>query len=123
MDLIQTAMNPRLYPRDLMYLSIGLMKNLMIPVGMLGAIMIGITIAVQLAVTGLGVSMKKLTPDFKRLDPLARLRQLPSQNFPALIQAAIMLPVFGAAVYFLVADNLAQFLSLPLNSLLSGVTM
>jgi flagellar biosynthetic protein FlhB len=116
-------MNPRLYPRDLMYLSIGLMKNLMIPVGMLGAIMIGITIAVQFAVTGFGVSMKKLTPDFKRLDPLARLRQLPSQNFPALIQAAIMLPVFGAAVYFLVADNLAQFLSLPLNNLLSGVTM
>jgi flagellar biosynthesis protein FlhB len=123
MDLIQTAMNPRLYPRDLLYLSIGLMKQLMLPVGLLGAIMIGTTIAIQLVVTGLGVSMKKLTPDLKRLNPLTRLRQLPAQNFPALIQAAIMLPVFGAAVYFLVADNLAKFLALPMNSLMSGVSM
>jgi flagellar biosynthetic protein FlhB len=85
--------------------------------------MVAITIAVQLVVTGFGISIKKLTPDFKRLDPLARLRQLPGQNFPALLQAVIMIPVFGSAVYFVVADNLTGFLALPLTSLVSGVSM
>jgi flagellar biosynthetic protein FlhB len=51
------------------------------------------------------------------------LKQLPSQNLPSLIQAVIMVPVFGAAVYFLVADNLASFLTLPLTSLISGVSL
>jgi flagellar biosynthetic protein FlhB len=121
MGVIETALNPRLNARDLLLLCIGLMKQLMVPVGMMGAIMIGITIAVQLVVTGFGISLKKLTPDLKRLNPLERLRQLPGQNLPALIQAAIMVPVFGAAVYFLVADNLMGFLALPLTSLVSGV--
>jgi flagellar biosynthesis protein FlhB len=123
MSLIQNALNPRLNPRDLLFLCIGLMKQLMIPIGMMGAVMIGITIAVQLVVTGFGISMKKLTPDLKRLNPIARLRQLPGQNLPALVQAAIMIPVFGAAVYYLVADNLMSFLSLPLTGLVSGVSL
>ena len=72
MGLIQTALNPKLYPRDLLFLCVALMKQLMIPIGMMGAVMIGITIAVQLVVTGFGISLKKLTPDLKRLNPLAR---------------------------------------------------
>jgi flagellar biosynthetic protein FlhB len=123
MSLIETALNPRLNPMDLVFICLGLMKQLMIPVGMLGAVMMGITIAVQLVVTGFGFSFKKLTPDLKRLDPLARLRQLARQNGPALIQAAIMIPVFGAAVYFVVADNLMSFLALPLTGLVSGVSL
>src|ERR1039457_5780390 len=55
-SLIETALNPRLYSRDLLYLIVGLMNQLMIPVGMLGALMIGITIAVQLVVTGLKIT-------------------------------------------------------------------
>ena len=64
--------------------------------------------------------MKKLSPDFKRLDPMARLRELPKQNIPAFFQALIMVPVFGAVVYYLVRDNFDALLSLPLNSAVSG---
>jgi len=123
MSLIETALNPRLNPMDLVYICLGLMKQMMIPVAMLGAVMIGITIAVQLVVTGFGLSFKKLTPDFKRLDPLTHLQQLPKQNIPAVIQAAIMIPVFFAAVYFLVKDNLMGYLALPLTGLVSGVSL
>jgi flagellar biosynthesis protein FlhB len=83
--------------------------------------MIAITIAVQLVVTGFGISLKKLTPDFKRLNPIERLRQIPRQNLPATLQAAIMIPVFAAAVYFAVTENLAGFLSMPIANLRSGI--
>src|SRR5262249_15518381 len=70
--------------------------------------------------TRLGISLKKLNPDFKRLDPIKKLRELPKQNLPSLLQAAIMIPVFGTAVYYLVADDFQGYLSLPLQSVPSG---
>jgi len=123
MALLETAMNPRLPAMDLVYRCLGTMKQLMIPVAIFGATMIGITIAVQSIVTGFGFSFKKFTPDLKRLDPLSHLKNLPKQNLPALVQAALMLPVFGLTVYYLVAGNLAGFMALPLTSLVSGVSM
>ena len=63
-----------------------------------------------MAVTRFGFSAKKLAPDFKRLSPLARLRELPRQNFPALMQAMVLLPLFGAAVYFICRDRFAEYL-------------
>jgi flagellar biosynthetic protein FlhB len=36
------------------------------------------------------------------------------------LQAMVMLPVFGASVYFLVRDNFTVFLTLPLGSAVSG---
>jgi flagellar biosynthetic protein FlhB len=123
MRMTQTALNPRLSAMDLLWMSMALLKEMMTPVAVLGAAMVAITIAIQLVVTGFGLSLKKLTPDLKRLSPLEKLRQLPKQNLPALLQAMIMLPVFGSAVYFVVANNLTAYLSLPLGSLRGGVAM
>lgn len=120
-NLLQTALDPHLAATDVVYLTVALMKELMLPVGIMGALLLLISIAMQLAVTRFGISLSKLTPDLKRLNPLSRLRQLPKQNLPALLQAIVMIPVFGAAVYFLVTDNLAEYLALPLSNLVSGI--
>ena len=95
----------------------------MTPVALMGVALIVIALAIQLVVTGFGLSVKKLTPDFKRLDPLTKLRQLPQQNLSSLLQAVVMIPVFGAVVYFLVSDNIAALIKLPVSSLLSGVNL
>jgi len=118
--LLQHALNPRMSTSEIISLMQDLLKRTLIPLGMLGLIMAAITIAIQLGVTRFGISMKKLTPDFKRLNPMSRLRELPKQNLPSLLQAAIMIPVFGSAVYFLVADNFQSYLTLPLRSVPSG---
>lgn len=119
--LFQHALSPQLGPSEIISLSLDLLTHTMIPLAVLGGVLIGITIAVQLAVTRMGVSVKKLTPDFKRMNPIAKLRQMPRQNLSSLLQAVIMIPVFGAAVYFLVKDDFEGFLSLPLRSVTSGV--
>jgi flagellar biosynthesis protein FlhB len=78
------------------------------------------TLGAQLAVTRMGVSLKRLAPDLKRLNPLARLRELPRQNVPALLRALVMLPLFGMAVYAIVRDNLFAYLALPLRGVEDG---
>ena len=78
------------------------------------------TLATQLASTQLGVSLKKLAPDFQRLNPMSRLRELPKQNLPALARAVVMLPLFGLAVYGIVRDNLFAYMALPFRSVEAG---
>jgi flagellar biosynthetic protein FlhB len=118
--LFQHALSPRLTGAEIIVLSMDLLRRTLIPLAALGAVLIAITIAVQLGVTRLGVSLKKLAPDIKRLNPLSKLKELPKQNLPSALQAAVMIPVFGLAVYYLVADDFVSYLSLPLRSVPSG---
>jgi flagellar biosynthetic protein FlhB len=114
-NLLQSALDPRLPAQELVSRGMEVIKDSMIPLASMGGILLAITLAAQLIVTRLGVSLKKLSPDPKRLDPISKLRDLPKQNLPALLQAIIMLPAFGAAVYFLVKDDFENYLSLPLK--------
>jgi flagellar biosynthetic protein FlhB len=74
-----------------------LLFRLFMPLVSAGGALLVITFAAQMVVSRFGLSVSKVAPDFKRLSPLARLRELPRQNFPALIQAMVLLPLFGAA--------------------------
>jgi flagellar biosynthesis protein FlhB len=78
------------------------------------------TLAFRLATTRFGWSLKRLAPDPARLNPLAKLRELPKQNLPTLVEALVLLPLFLWAVYALARDKLAAVLTLPLASVESG---
>jgi flagellar biosynthetic protein FlhB len=119
-SVFQHALDPRLSGQEVTTVSLKLMQHTLVPVAMLGAVLITITLAVQLGVTRLGISLKKLTPDVQRLNPLSRLRQLPKQNLPSLLQAVIMIPVFFSCVYFLLTDDFQSYLLLPLRSVTAG---
>jgi flagellar biosynthetic protein FlhB len=120
-EICQNSLDPRKNVMEAIYEGVVVAERLLLPVGVLGFVMIVITIAVQLLVTGFGVSLKKLTPDIKRLNPFEKLRQLPKQNLPSTLQAAIMIPVFSAAIYFVVTEHLAEFLTMPVANLASGI--
>ncbi len=120
--VFQHALDPRLTGQDIIALTLDLIEHTMIPLACLGAVLMAITVGVQLGVTRMGVSLKKIAPDIKRLNPLTKLRELPRQNLPSLLQAMIMIPAFGAAVYFLVKDDFQSFLTLPLRSVPAGST-
>jgi flagellar biosynthesis protein FlhB len=81
------------------------------------------TLAFRLVTTRFGLSWKKLTPDLTRLNPLAKLRELPGQNLPAAVQAALMLPLFLWAVYVIARDQLEAFIRLPLQGVEAGARM
>jgi flagellar biosynthetic protein FlhB len=94
--------------------------RIFLPLAAAGSALVLTGLAVRLATTRMGLSSKKLAPDLKRLHPLARLRELPKQNLPALVEALIMLPLFGLAVWRLARDNYQAFLMLPMTDLESA---
>jgi flagellar biosynthesis protein FlhB len=92
-----------------------------LPLLLAGAAVALATLGVRLITTRFGLSLKKLAPDPARLNPMAKLRELPRQNLPSLLQALIMLPLFLWAVYALARDHIESFLSLPMAGVESAV--
>jgi flagellar biosynthetic protein FlhB len=86
-----------------------------------GAVLVLVTLALQLAITKLGFAVKKLMPDPTRLNPASRLRQLPGQNLSSMFQALVLLPVFGYAIYIVASEHLDTFLMLPRIPVLAGM--
>jgi flagellar biosynthetic protein FlhB len=84
-----------------------------VPLLIAGIALSALSLAAQLATTKLGISLEKLVPDVKRLNPLKKLTTLPGQNLPIFLEAVLLLPLIGYVVYFEVSENLDSFLELP----------
>ena len=119
-QLLSLAFASDLAPRDLSRLTWQLFWNHLLPLALGGMAIAVVTLAFRLGTTRFGFSLKKLTPDLKRLDPLAKLRDLPRQNLGSLVEALFLLPLFLGAVYFITRDQLEFVLLLPLRSVESG---
>ncbi len=78
-----------------------------------GAALVLVVVFVQLATTGFGLAAKKLIPNVERLNPFPRLKNLPAQNVPVMLQALVLLPVVTLVVYYEARENLDHFLALP----------
>ena len=120
---LRWAFRADLTPQGIVALTCWLITKLILGLALLGAVLTGATVAATLLVTRFGFSLKPLLPNFSRLSPVARLRQMPRQNLPALLKAVLILPVCGYAVYVIARERLAGFLLLPLQNISSGTSM
>ncbi len=118
--LLGRAFGGELTPAELSRLASRLVLHDLAPLGVFSGALLVVTLASHLAVTGGGVSAKGLAPQFQRLSPLAKLKELPRQNLPLFFQALVLLPVFGAAVWGVVRDNLDALGAMPLESVQAG---
>jgi flagellar biosynthetic protein FlhB len=84
-----------------------------VPLMLAGGALVVLSLSAQLATTKLGISLEKLIPDIKRLNPLKKLTSLPGQNLPIFLQAVLLLPLIGFVVYYEASENLDAFLELP----------
>ncbi|MCE5309806.1 MAG: EscU/YscU/HrcU family type III secretion system export apparatus switch protein [Acidobacteriales bacterium] len=91
------------------------------PMLVAGALLLLVTLACQLAITKLGFSFERIAPDLARMNPVTRLGELPRQNLHLVLQALVLLPVFGYAVYAVVKQNLTGYMALPLMPLEAGL--
>src|SRR5438105_4380795 len=113
-ELIAMAFTAELTAAQVTQVTYRMLTRHVLPLALSGMVVALATMAFRLITTRFGVSLKKLSPDLKRLNPLTKLKDLPKQNIPALIQAVLMLPLFLWAVYVIARDRLDAFLVLPL---------
>lgn len=118
--LFAMAFKPELHSQDLTHVAWQLFWKQFLPLVLAGMAVAAATLGLRLITTRFGLSLKKLAPDITRLNPLSKLKELPRQNLPSLVQAIILLPLFLWAVYVIARDKLDVFLALPLESTTAG---
>lgn len=122
-DLLVLAFARELGPEDLTAVGWRLLWQQFLPLFLGGAAVAAATLLFRLVTTRFGLSLKKLAPDPSRLNPVSRLRELPRQNLPSLVQALVLLPLFLWAVWAVAREKLQAFLSLPLAGVESGCAL
>lgn len=87
-----------------------------------GAILVGLTLFVQMASTGFGFAGKNLFPRFDRLQISGKLSRLPAENAFSTARALILLPVFGFLLYKEIGGRLNEITTLSVMALDAGVS-
>lgn len=118
--LLERAFTGELGIPDLSLLAWQVFWRHLLPLFAAGLLVAVATLVFRLATTRFGLSLKKLSPDPARLNPMSRLRELPAQNAASLAQAVVLLPLFLWAVYVVARDKLEILMALPLAGVESG---
>lgn len=108
-------------PSELLHVFGVLLEACLVPILMTGGLLLLVSFGIHLAVTRMQFSVKKLTPDPERLNPLNRIKQLPRQNLVATVQSLILLPVFAGAIYAAAANQAERFIVLPMANVRTGL--
>jgi flagellar biosynthetic protein FlhB len=98
-----------------------LIQKAFVPLSVIGGLTGGATLALHLWVTKMGFSLDKLAPDFNRFNPVGKVRQIFTQGPTALLQASLMLVLFGYTIYVIGKQNAEIFLALPFARLDVGL--
>lgn len=107
--------------RSVYNLFISLCSHNFLPMLKAGALLVVITIAIQLASTGLGFSFNRLAPKADRFNPIAKLRDLPKQTIPSTLSSLLLLVVFSFTLYWLITEHLQTIILLTLTDFGSGL--
>ena len=92
---------------------VDLSSSWLFPLAFAGLAAIAASVAAQLGVTGFGLASAKLAPDFSRLDPLSRLKDLPRHNLSACGQAVLFFSLLCYVGWKVLVQYSPEFLGLP----------
>lgn len=78
------------------------------------------TLAAHLGLSKIGFSFGRLAPNFGRLNPASKLKELPGQNLKSVIEAVLLIAALSAVINSLMQEHAAALLRLPLESTASA---
>ncbi len=87
------------------------------PLLLAGSGLVAAALGAQLAITGFGISAKRLQPSWDRLNPWSRLREMPSQNAFQAAQGLVIVAVFGLLLAARIPEWVRAVMPLPALSL------
>lgn len=121
--LLRAAFEGELTPAKMVRLCFWLAIHYLPPFALAGLFLAGLAVLASWLSTGMGLAWKKLIPQLARLDPVPRLRRMPSQNLSALLEALLVLPAFGLVLYLLLKEQGSALMSLPLMPYWQGAAV
>jgi flagellar biosynthetic protein FlhB len=114
--LYQTALSSEIGPLEWIVLFRGFFFQTLTPLLLLGAALFLTTLSAQLAMTGLGFNLGRLMPQFNRLNPLTRLKDLPAQNLKSVGEAILLIVALGLFLRSFLEQHVELLLRLPRES-------
>ena len=91
-----------------------------LPVLFVGGALFAVCVSGHLAITQMGFSLKKLTPDLKRFNPMSRLKDMPGQNFKGVMEGLLLIVALGLAINAYYQANEETLLRLPFQPVVHG---
>lgn len=92
-----------------------------VPVFKAGAVLVLLTLGLQLGLTKFGFSLGRLKPKWSKISPFNKLKSLPKQNLFATIQTFVTLALCCLALYVIARRGAEELYSLPLQPLDAGL--
>ncbi len=117
---LRQAFSRSLTAEDLIVMMVRLSTAVLRPLAFLGLALLVVTILFQAASTNLGFSLVRLTPNFNRLNPLQRMKEMPGNNIVAFIQAIVMMPVMFWLTWTMIRGRMPDLMRLPMMPVASG---
>jgi flagellar biosynthetic protein FlhB len=97
-----------------------LFRQALVPLTYFGGALLLIVGAANLAITQMGFSLQKLVPQFNRLNPASRLKDMPGQNLKSVLEAVVLIGVLAVSITTIYRDNIASLMRLPFETLSSS---
>ena len=80
-----------------------------LPIFKAGAVLVLLTLGLQLGLTRFGFSLGRLKPKWNKVSPMSKLKSLPKQNLFATIQTLVTLVVCCLALYIIARRSADEF--------------
>lgn len=114
--LFQTAMSGDMADGHWIKVLEDFFREGLVPAVYLGGGLFLLVVAAQLAITQMGFSLQKLTPQLNRLNPASRLKEMPAQNLKLVLEATTLIVALGLSLTTIYRENVNALMRLPFEA-------
>lgn len=116
-SMIRAAFNSEFSAGSLSHMAFGAAFFWLLPLGYAGLALVATAVLAQMGVTGFGLASAKIVPDFSRLDPTSKLKEMPGRNLSSVGEAVVFFVLISYVGWKVFAQYSPEFLSLPYRTL------
>jgi flagellar biosynthesis protein FlhB len=121
--LLRTAFDRDLQVSHLVSITRTVLATAFVPLALAGGLLSGIALATQLALSGVGFSLKALSPKLSRINPMKKLGDIGGQFFATAAHALLLFAALSLTAYWLISGLMPQMLTLPLTTIHAGTAI
>lgn len=116
-SMIRAAFNADFSAGSLSRMALEVASLWLLPLAFAGFTLVATAVLAQLGVTGFGLASSRIAPDFSRLNPASKLKEMPGRNLSSLGEAVVFFALISYVGWKVFAQYSPEFLSLPYRSL------